>query len=484
MTSEEKKIKVLFAAFEAAPFIKTGGLGDVAGALPKYLVKEDVDIRVIMPLFSSIDKKYLNGMKKIAEFSVPFGWRNQYLGLYELNFNNVIFYFLDNEYYFKRDRAYGYFDDGERIAFYSKALLESVEYMDFEPNILHLNDWHAALSCVYLREMYQGIPKFQKMKTVFTIHNLKFQGKFDKKVLNDPIDLYRYENARNQLLEYDACNFMRGGLNYADYITTVSPTYAEEVKNSFFGEGLSDIFIRRANIFKGILNGIDYTVYDPLNDKNLFANYDYNFIERKADNKVALQKELGLTENKDVCMIGLVSRLTDQKGMDLLLAIFEEMINTIDIQFVLLGEGDKKYEDSFRYFENKYKGKVSSSICFSEKRSRMIYAASDLFLVPSIFEPCGLSQIIAMRYLSLPIVRETGGLKDTVVPYNQYTKEGTGFSFSNINAHELLFTIKDAVNLYYNDKETFKHLQENASNKDFSWTNQAKEYKKLYESIL
>lgn len=479
-----ENIKVLFAAFEVSPFMKTGGLGDVAGTLPKYLNKENVSTRVITPLFSSIDNKYRQKMKKVAEFYVPFGWRNQYLGLYKLKYNDTIVYFLDNEYYFKRDNAYGYFDDGERIAFFSKALLEAIEYIPFVPDILHLNDWHTALSCIYLREMYQALDTFRKMKTIFTVHNLKFQGKFDKKILADPLDLERYPDAKRQLLESDAVNFMRGALNYADYITTVSPTYAEEVKNSFFGEGLEEIFNRRASIFKGIVNGIDYEMYNPKTDTYLDYNYDIENFNIKKENKILLQKELGLNVNENVCMIGLVSRLTDQKGIDLLLAIFEEMINTMDVQFVLLGTGDKKYEDSFRFFENKYRGKVSSSICFSESRSRKIYASSDLFLVPSIFEPCGLSQLIAMRYLTLPIVRKTGGLKDTVVPYNKYTKEGTGFGFNNINAHELLFTIKDAVNLYYNDRDSFDNIILNASKEDFSWGKSAKEYKKLYEHLL
>lgn len=480
----DKELKVIFAAFEASPFVKTGGLGDVAGALPKYLKYEGVHIRVIMPLLSIISPEYRKQMQKVNEFTVPFGWRNQYLGLYKLVFGNVIYYFLDNEYYFKRDRVYGNFDDGERIAFFSKALLESIEYISFEPDIIHLNDWHTALSAVYLREMYQGIEKFRKMKIILTIHNLKFQGKFDKKMIEDPLDLARYKDAPRQLLDGDAVNFMRGGLNYADYITTVSPTYAEEVKTAFYGEGLQDIFIRRASIFKGIVNGIDYSEYNPITDDNLYKSYGVNTLPFKYDNKTELQKELGLIVNKDICMIGLVSRLTDQKGMDLLLAIFEEMINTLNVQFVLLGLGDKKYEDSFRYFENKYKGRVSSSICFSNERSMRIYAAADLFLVPSIFEPCGLTQLIAMRYLSIPIVRETGGLKDTVEPFNKYTKEGTGFSFMNINAHELLYTIKDAVNLYYNDRETFNEIAKRAGSKDNSWVKSAKEYKILYESII
>lgn len=480
---EEPELKVIFAAFEASPFMKTGGLGDVAGALPRYLNDIGVDTRLIMPLFSSIRDEYRRDMKKIAEFTVPFSWRNQYLGIYELKYKNTIIYFLDNEYYFKRDKAYGYFDDGERIAFFSKALLESLEYIDFDPNILHLNDWHTALSAVYLREMYQGLEKFRKMKTIFTVHNLKFQGKFDPKMLADPLDLDRYPDAKRQLLQKDAVNFMMGALNYVDYITTVSPTYAEEVKNSFFGEGLEEIFNRRASIFRGIVNGIDYDAYNPETDKNLFLNYDIKNLENKKKNKIGLQRELGLKEDENVCMIGLVSRLTDQKGMDLLTAIFEEMINSLQVQFVLLGQGDRKYEDTFRYFENKYKGRVSSSIYFSEERSRRIYAACDLFLVPSIFEPCGLSQLIAMRYLTLPIVRKTGGLKDTVIPYNKFTKEGTGFAFQNINAHELLFTIKEAVSLYYDERETFELLMKNASEKDYSWKTSAEEYKKLYAEV-
>ena len=481
---DEEKINVLFAAFEAIPFMKTGGLGDVAGALPKYLCDLNVDTRLIMPLFANIGSEYRKKMKKIAEFYVPFSWRNQYLGLYELKNKNTIVYFLDNEYYFKREKAYGYFDDGERIGFFSKALLEAIEYMDFEPDILHLNDWHTALSAVYLREMYQGLEKFRKIKTIFTIHNLKFQGKFDPEMLKDPLDLYQYENARRQLLETDAVNFMLGALNYSDYLTTVSPTYAEEVKDAFFGEGLQEVFSRRASVFSGIINGIDYEEYNPLTDKNLFVNYDITTYENKKKNKIELQKELGLEERDDVCVIGLVSRLTEQKGMDLLCLIFEELMESKDFQFVLLGQGDKKYEDSFRYFENKYKGRVSSSIYFSEERSRRIYAASDLFLVPSIFEPCGLSQFIAMRYLSLPVVRKTGGLKDSVIPYNKFTKEGTGFAFQNINAHELLYTIKDAVDLFYNDNETFKILVNNTTKYDYSWNASASKYKELYLKLL
>ena len=481
---DNKNIKVLYAAFEASPFIKTGGLGDVAGALPQYLHKEGVDIRVIMPLFSSIPKEYRSKMEKIDEFTVKLGWRNQYLGVHKLVYNDVIFYFLDNEYYFKRENPYGYFDDGERIAFFSKAIVDTINHIDFTPDILHLNDWHTALSVVYLREMYHDIDKYKNIKTVFTVHNLKYQGKFSPYVMGDTIDLEQYPNARRQMLEKDACNFMRGALNYSDYITTVSRTYAEEVQNSFYGEGLDEIFRRRKDIFRGIVNGIDYNSYNPKTDKNIYKNYDINDLESKYQNKTDLQKALGLEVNKDKCMIGLVTRLTSQKGIDLILPIFEEMMDTLDVQFVMLGIGDKKYEDAFKYYAYKYKGRVSANIYFSEEMSRKIYAASDLFLVPSIFEPCGLSQLIAMRYLTLPIVRQTGGLKDTVMPYNKYTNEGTGFGFLNINAHELLFTIKDAVHLYITERAIFNGLIKNASLKDYSWSNSAKEYIKLYNECL
>lgn len=484
MDNENKKVNVLFGAFEASPFIKTGGLGDVAGALPLALCEEGVDCRVIMPLFSSIKKEYKDKMEGVAEFNVSLSWRNQYVGLKKLKYKNTIFYFIDNEYYFKRDNAYGYFDDGERIAFFSKALVESIKYMDFKPEILHLNDWHTALSAVYIREMYNHLESFRKIKTIFTVHNLKFQGKFSPFVLDDVVGLEKYPDARRQLLEKDACNYMRGALNYVDYITTVSPTYSNEVKNSYYGEGLQEIFKRRESIFKGIINGIDTESYNPETDKNIYTNYSLENLELKKENKIKLQKDLGLKEDKDVCMIGMVGRLTSQKGLDLVTTIFEEMINTLNVEFVLLGVGDKKYEDSFRYFENKYKGKVSSNLHFSEEKSRKIYAASDLFLVPSIFEPCGLSQLIAMRYFTVPIVRETGGLKDTVIPYNKYTGEGTGFSFSNINAHELLYKIKEAVNLYYNENEKFAKVMKAAGEKDYSWVKSAKEYKKLYYDCI
>ena len=483
-TQSQNKIKILFAAFEVSPFIKTGGLGDVAGALPNALNEEGTDTRVIMPLLQMIDDSFRQKMKKIGQTNVPLGWRNQYLGIFELKHNGITYYLLDNEYYFKREKAYGYFDDGERIAYFSKALLEALQVIDFEPDILHLNDWHTALSAVFLREMYMQIEKYKKIKTILTVHNLKFQGKFSPFVIDDIAGFAGNRTAKMQLSEKDACNFMRGGLNYVDYITTVSPTYAQEIKTAYYGEGLNDIFVKRHNIVKGILNGIDTNNYNPLTDEFIYKNYDINSLENKYINKIELQKEKALEQNENIPLICMVSRLTEQKGIDLVLKIFEELIDTTNAQFVLLGTGDSKYENSFRYFEYKYKGRVSSNICFSEELSRKIYAASDMIMIPSRFEPCGLTQMIAMRYLTLPIVRETGGLKDTVIPYNQYTDEGNGFSFSNYNAHELLWTTKTALELYNNYRNRFDLLIKEASKSNFDWKSSAKEYIDIYKYLL
>ncbi|MDO5564121.1 MAG: glycogen/starch synthase [Eubacteriales bacterium] len=505
---QNKKIKVLFAAFEASPFIKTGGLGDVAGSLPIYLKKDGVDIRVIMPLFSSISNEYRDKMTKICDFYVPLAWRNMYCGIYKLIYKNTIFYFLDNEYYFKRDKAYGFFDDGERIAFYSKAIIESILHLNFSPNIMHLNDWHTALSAVFLREMYREVDKCNNIKTVFTIHNIKFQGMFSKYVLDDITGLKGNFAAESQLMQSGAINYMRGALNYADRITTVSPTYAKEICTPFFSEGLEDVLCRRKNILSGILNGIDYEKYNPYKDNEVYVNLkpitknitkekDINEITKeeliedkikrittfKSNNKMCLQADLGLDVDPNICMISLISRLTDQKGLDLITYILEEMLQ-YKIQFVILGLGDKKYEDAFNKFANQYKNKVSANIFFDESLSKKIYASSDLIMVPSLFEPCGLSQMIAMRYATLPIVREIGGLKDSVNSYNKYTNIGNGFSFVNYNAHELLFTIQNALSLYYDKKEIFNNLSMQAFDTNFNFEESAKEYIKLYSQLM
>ena len=480
----DNKLKILFAAFEVSPFVKTGGLGDVAGALPNALHNEGLDCRVVMPLLSTIEEKYKKNMHKVCELTVPLGWRIQYLGVYKLIYNDMIYYFLDNEYYFKREKPYGFFDDGERIGFFSKAILEFLEGVSFSPDILHLNDWHTALSAVYLREMYRGIEKFDHMKSIITIHNIKFQGMYSTFVLDDVVGLGNYKDARRQLLQNNSVNFMRGGLNYIDFITTVSPTYAEEIKTHYYGEGLEDILQRRSDIVRGILNGIDYANYNPLTDDKIYKNYNYLNIEDKIVNKIALLKEKGLEVDENKPLLCIISRLTEQKGLDLVINIFEELINTTNCNFIILGSGESKYENTFKYFEYKYKNRVSANICFSEDLSRKIYAASDMILVPSRFEPCGLTQMIAMRYFTIPIVRETGGLKDTVKPYNRYENEGNGFSFANFNAHELLFKTKEAIDLYNNEKDKFRNLMLEAGNTNFTWTNSAKKYIEIYNHLM
>ena len=478
-----KRPDVLFAAFEAVPFIKTGGLGDVGGTLPAALKRAGCDCRVILPKLACIPEEYKAQMKHETEFYMNLSWRNLYCGVESLKYKGVLYYFIDNEYYFGREAEYGYYDDGERIAFFSKAVCECIQYLDFEPEILHCNDWHTALVPVFLREFYMGVPKCASIKTVYTVHNLKFQGKFDQEMIGNVLGLDDNYTAKSQLIQDGAVNFMLGALNYSDALTTVSSTYAQEICTDFFGEGLNHVYNRRREDLYGILNGIDPKQYDPANDPLIYAPFDKDNLEGKTLNKLALQKELGLPERSDVPMIGVISRLTDQKGFDLVNYIMNEVMQ-LDVQVVVLGVGEEQYEESFKYFQSTYPDKMSANILFSNPLSHKIYASSDMILVPSLFEPCGLSQIIAMSYGTLPIVRETGGLKDTVTPYNKYTGEGTGFSFANYNAHELLFTIQEAVDLYYNDKEAWDGLVQNAFAADFSWKMSAREYKALYRKLI
>ncbi len=487
MATTVKGPKVLFATFEAVPFVKTGGLGDVGGSLPSALNKAGCDCRVVLPKFATIPQEYKDQMEHVTDFYMYLGWRSQYCGVEKLERDGVTWYFLDNEYYFGREYPYGFFDDGERIAFFSKAICEFIQYVDFMPDVLHCNDWHTALAPVFIREMYHNVEGYDNIKTVFTIHNLKFQGMFDGAMLGNVLGLDTYPAARAQLMqgsrEGSAVNFMRGALNYSDRITTVSPTYAGEICCDFYGEGLNDVLNRRRDIVSGILNGIDNKMYDPWNDPNVYVRFSPKTVERKYTNKTKLQEELGLRVDPNVPMIGLISRLTDQKGLDLVNCILHELLQE-DVQLVVLGVGQKEYEDSFRYFAGRYPDKVSANIYFSEPMSRKIYACSDLMLVPSLFEPCGLSQMICMRYGTLPVVRETGGLKDSVIPYNEYTGEGNGFSFANYNAHELLFTIKRAVGLFRNDREAWDKLVQNAFASDFSWKNSAQKYIELYQGLI
>ena len=479
-----RKPRVLFAIFEAEPFLKTGGLGDVGGALPPVVKKAGCEIRVIMPKFGVIDEKYKAKMKHETDFYLDLGWRRLYCGIEKMTYKGVVYYFVDNEYYFRRDSAYGYYDDGERIAFFSKAVTECIQYLpDFKCDIIHCNDWHTALVPVFLREFYQGIPEYERIKTIFTVHNLKFQGVYSKFVLGDVLGLHRIPAAADQLsFGDDAINYMKGALCYSDILTTVSPTYSWEIRNAYFGEHLEDIFNRRSDVLYGILNGVDYGLYDPSVDKSIVENYDLSSLEKKKACKQAVQKELGLEVDPDIPLVVMVSRLTEQKGLDLIRPILDEFLDE-RVQFAVLGVGDTEYEDLLRNKAEERPEKMAACLGFNGTLSHALYAAGDMFLMPSKFEPCGLSQMIAMRYGNLPIVRETGGLKDSVTPYNKYTGEGTGFSFANYNAHELLYTLKEAIRIYAEEPEAWHKLIENAMTADFSWGNSAQKYMDLYRSI-
>ena len=484
MKNEAKKpINILFASFEAEPFMKTGGLGDVAGTLPAYIAGAGFDIRVILPKLSVIPEKYREKMQPVACFEVQLSWRRQYCGLLTMRHRGVTYYFLDNEYYFKRDNVYGEFDDGERIAFFSKAVLESILHMpDFMPDIIHCNDWHTALTPVYLREQYLGISGFDRIKTVFTIHNLKFQGVFSSSVLGDVLGLHDCPAAA-QLMYGDAVNYMQGAVRYSDRLTTVSPTYAEEICTPYFGEGMDWLFLARKNVLSGILNGIDTKKYDPMTDKAVYFPFNADTLDVKRRNKEKLQAELGLTVDADIPMFAVVSRLTEQKGFDLVTYNLPELMRR-RMQLVVLGVGSPQFEEAFRWYAAAYPDRMAACITFDEPLSRKLYACADVLLMPSRFEPCGLAQMMSMRYGTLPLVRETGGLRDSVQPYNQYTGEGTGFSFANYNAHELLATIDLALDVWENRPDDWRTLQKNAMAQDFSWRTSAKKYRALYRDLL
>lgn len=480
---KQDTLKILYASFEATPFSKTGGLGDVAGSLPQYIQSSKYDIRVILPKLSTIPNKYKEKMTPLASFSVPLGWRNEYCGIEVLKMGKIIYYFLDNEYYFNRSRVYGEFDDGERVAFFSKAILESILHIDdFMPDIIHCNDWHTALVPVFLHEQYQGIAGFDNIKTIFTVHNLKFQGQFSDFVISDICGL-KGTPAEDQLRIGDSANYMQGALKYVEKITTVSPTYANEICTQYFGEGLDWLFNERKDRLVGILNGIDTKKLDPQNDPELKCAYSSTNLSGKALCKKELQNMLGLEVNSNIPLFAIVSRLTEQKGMDLVTYNLP-MFSNGNMQLVVLGTGDSQFEEAFKYYAEKFPSSIAAITKFDEELSHRIYAGADVFLMPSKFEPCGLSQLIAMRYGTLPIVRETGGLKDTVEAYNKYDRSGTGFSFANYNAHELKEQIETAYKLYTKSKEIWDGLVKQAMEKDFSWKTSAKEYRKLYSSLV
>lgn len=476
-------MKVLFAASECYPFIKTGGLGDVTYALPRALRDIGIDMRPIIPKYSSIPDEYKNNMYTIATFNVPVGWRNQYCSLQALELDGLTYYFIDNEYYFKRAEAYSYYDDGERFAFFSRALLEAINYMgDFSPDILQCNDWHTAIALPILSEHFKYRENYSKLKTIFTIHNLRYQGIFKKEMLSELLCLNDSYFSEDKLKYYDCINFMKGGLIYSDAITTVSESYVNEIKYPYYGEGLHGLLYNLSYKTSGILNGIDYNLFNPEIDTNIEYNYNVNSLYSKTKNKTSLQAQLNLKVDENVPMISIISRLVDQKGLDLVACVLKELLNE-NIQLVVLGTGDRKYEDLFKFYQWKYPDKVSANITFSNCLAQKIYASSDMFLMPSQFEPCGLGQMIALRYGSIPIVRETGGLKDTVNPFNKFTGEGNGFSFSNYNAHDMLYTIQNAIHFYYN-KDIWNKLINSAMNSDNSWKKSAEKYSSLYYKLL
>lgn len=482
MADSSKKMQIVFASAECAPFVKTGGLGDVAGSLPAALVRAGAEVIVMVPKYATIKDEYKAQMEHFADFYVSLGWRNEYCGLEKLEHDGVTYMFVDNERYFARDYPYGFFDDGERFAFFSKAITESLQHLPagFECDILHCNDWQTALAPVFLREFYQGLPLYDRVKTVFSIHNVAFQGQFSDTVMEDILGVAHIPAAATQL-RCDACsiNYMLGALHYADAITTVSPTYAGEIQTPEFGEGLDGVLRERSYALQGILNGIDVAAFDPATDKRIAANYTVDDRSGKAVCKAKLQEELGLEVRDDRPLMVMVTRLTRQKGMDLVMYALDRILAG-GVQVAVLGTGDRDYEDGLRYFQDKYPGTMAARIEFDPALSQRMYAAADMFLMPSKFEPCGLSQIIAMRYGTLPIVRETGGLKDTVQPYNEFTGEGTGFSFSNFNGDEMGDAVFRAARLFWDNREAWNQLVTQAMSQDFSWTRSADKYLDLY----
>ena len=482
MADTSKKMQIVFASAECAPFVKTGGLGDVAGSLPAALVRAGAEVIVMVPKYATIKDEYKAQMEHFSDFYVSLGWRNEYCGLEKLEHDGVTYMFIDNERYFARDYPYGFFDDGERFAFFSKAITESLQHLPagFECDILHCNDWQTALAPVFLREFYQGLPLYDRVKTVFSIHNVAFQGQFSDTVMEDILGVAHIPAAASQL-RCDACsiNYMLGALRYADAITTVSPTYANEIQTPEFGEGLDGVLRERSYALQGILNGIDVAGFDPATDNRIAANYTVEDRSGKAVCKAKLQEELGLEVRDDRPLMVMVTRLTRQKGMDLVMYALDRILAG-GVQVAVLGTGDRDYEDGLRYFQDKYPGTMAARIEFDPALSQRMYAAADMFLMPSKFEPCGLSQIIAMRYGTLPIVRETGGLKDTVQPYNEFTGEGTGFSFSNFNGDEMGDAVFRAARLFWDNRDAWNQLVTQAMSQDFSWTRSADKYLDLY----
>jgi starch synthase len=474
-------VKVLFVVSECVPFIKSGGLADVAGSLPKELRSLGTDVRVILPKYQSIANEYKNRMKKLCDFSVSIGWREQYCGIEVLELDGVTFYFVDNEYYFKREGLYGYWDDGERFSYFTKAVLESLAHLDYYPDILHCHDWHTGMIPFLLRTQYQWRKGYSFIKTIFTIHNLQFQGVFPKEVMTGLLGIDESYFHPEQLEFHGNMNFMKAALISSDYITTVSPTYRDEILTPYYGEKMEGVLRARAASLQGILNGIDDTYYSPEAGEE-FVPYRKDDLKGKKENKVRLQKKFGLDQNPDIPVVSIVSRLTKQKGLDLVKGVFHEVMQE-NLQFILLGTGDQEFEQFFKEMAAIYPQQLRVNIGFNESLAKQIYAGSDLFLMPSKFEPCGLGQMIALRYGTLPLVRETGGLNDTVQSYNEETQEGHGFSFRNFNAHDMLYTLRRALSFYNNDQETWNHIVREAMGIDCGWAQSAFKYNQLYAKI-
>lgn len=477
---------ILFVASEGVPFIKTGGLADVVGSLPKCIDKEYYDVRVIIPKYVCITQAMKDKMTYVTHFYMDFNWKNEYVGILEAEADGIKYYFIDNEFMFNGFKPYGedVLLEITKFSFFSKAVLSALPLIGFKPDIIHCHDWQTGLVPVYLRERFQGNEFFRGIKTVMTIHNLKFQGKWDVKTVKSITGLPDYFFTPDKLEAYKDANLLKGGIVYADAITTVSDTYAEEIKTPFYGENLDGLLRARAGDLRGIVNGIDYEDFNPASDKYIEHNYNaVNFRKEKIKNKRALQAELGLEQDDKKMLIGIVSRLTDQKGFDLINYMMDEMCQD-SIQIVVLGTGDEQYENMFRHFAWKYQNKVSANIFYSEALSHKIYAASDAFLMPSLFEPCGLSQLMSLRYGTVPIVRETGGLKDTVEPYNEFEGSGTGFSFTNYNAHEMLASIRYAEHIYYDKKREWNKIIDRGMAADFSWHVSAKKYQEMYDWLI
>ena len=478
--------KILFVASESVPFIKTGGLADVVGSLPKYFDKEKFDVRVMLPKYMCMKDEWKEKLQYHTHFYMDLNWRKQYVGVLEMEYDGIRFYFIDNEYYFNGYAPYGdMYADIEKFAFFSKAVLSALPLIDFRPDIIHCHDWQTGLVPIYLDNFRYGNEFYRGIKTVMTIHNLKFQGTWDPKRVRDITGLPQYYFAPDKLEAYKDANYLKGGIVYADRVTTVSNSYAEEIKTPFYGEKLDGLMNARANCLSGIVNGIDYEDYNPLTDNKIERNYDVsNFRKEKIKNKIQLQKDLGLEQDPKAMMIGIVSRLTDQKGFDLIGCVLDELLTEMDIQLVVLGSGESQYENMFHHYQSKYPDKVSVHIGFTEERSHHIYAASDVLLMPSMFEPCGLAQMIAMRYGTLPIVRETGGLRDTVEPYNEYENTGCGFSFANFNAQEMADIVRYAYRVEHEQKAAWKELIYRAMDRNFSWNASAHAYEKLYDKLV